>query len=134
MFSPDPCELMEIVMSLWKILGVLTLNRQDTSRHFEGSFRSIRAIQPCEASEQKLGQKPDSELRVIELRYCHHSICLQKQVYRKKMSKLDEKLPSYAQFNVLVPKCYLAYFVPIDGHFGQFVRYELQICFSNHLH
>ena len=27
---------------------------------------------PCEASEQKLGQKPESELKVIELRYCHH--------------------------------------------------------------
>ena len=50
------------------------------------------------------------------------------------MSKLDEKLPSFAQFNVLVPKWHLAYFVPIDGHFGQFVRYELQICFSHHLH
>ena len=45
------------------------------------------------------------------------------------MSKLDEKWPSYAQFNVLVPKLHLAYFVPIDGHFGQFVRYGLQICF-----
>ena len=31
---------------------------------------------PCEASEQKLGQKPESELKVIELSYCHHSICL----------------------------------------------------------
>ena len=27
---------------------------------------------PCEASEQKLGQKPKSELKVIELSYCHH--------------------------------------------------------------
>ena len=43
---------------------------QDTSRHFEGSFRSIRAILPIMASEQK----PESELRVIELSYCHHSI------------------------------------------------------------
>ena len=31
---------------------------------------------PCEASEQKLGQKPKSELTGIELSYCHHSICL----------------------------------------------------------
>ena len=31
---------------------------QDTSRHFEGIFGSIRAI--CEASEQRLGQKPKS--------------------------------------------------------------------------
>ena len=27
-----------------------------------------------------------------------------------------------SKFNVLVPKWHLAYFVPIDGHFGQFVR------------
>ena len=31
---------------------------------------------PCEASEQKLGQKPESELKVTELNNCHHSICL----------------------------------------------------------
>ena len=30
----------------------------------------------CEASEQKLGQKPESELKVIELSNCNHSICL----------------------------------------------------------
>ena len=39
---------------------------------------------------------------------------------------MDEKLPSYAQFNVHVPKWHLAYFVPTDGHFGQFFRYGLQ--------
>ena len=33
---------------------------------------------PCATSEQKLGQKPKSELKEIELSYCHHSICLQK--------------------------------------------------------
>ena len=44
---------------------------QKTSRNIEGSFGSIR-----EASEQKLGQKPKSELKEIELSYCHHSICL----------------------------------------------------------
>ena len=43
------------------------------------------------------------------------------------MSKLDEKLPSYAKINVLVPRWHLAYFVPIDGLFGQIVRYGLQI-------
>ena len=32
---------------------------------------------PCEASEQKLGQKPNSEQKEIELSYFHHSICLQ---------------------------------------------------------
>ena len=31
---------------------------QDTSRHFEDSFGSIRAILPCETSEQKPDQKP----------------------------------------------------------------------------
>ena len=31
---------------------------------------------PCEASEQKLGQKPEYVLKVMELSYCHHSICL----------------------------------------------------------
>ena len=30
----------------------------------------------CEASEQKLGQKPQSVLKGKELSYCHHSICL----------------------------------------------------------
>ena len=48
------------------------------------------------------------------------------------MSKLDEKLPSYVQVNVLVPKWHLTYFVPIDGHFGQIGRYGLQICFAQH--
>ena len=31
---------------------------------------------PCEASEQKPGQKPESKLKVIELSYNHHSIFL----------------------------------------------------------
>ena len=50
------------------------------------------------------------------------------------MSKLDEKCPIYAQFNVLVRNWHLAYFVPIDGHCAQFVRYGLQIRFAMHLH
>ena len=45
-----------------------------------GSFKVVLGpyVQycPCEASEQKLGQKPESELKVIKLSYCHHSICL----------------------------------------------------------
>ena len=50
-----------------------------------------------EASEQKLGQKPKSELKEIELSYCHHSICLlKKSNYKIGLSKLDEKRPSYA--------------------------------------
>ena len=48
------------------------------------------------------------------------------------MSKLDEKLPSYVQVNVLAPKWHLTYFVPIDGHCGQIGRYGLQICFAQH--
>ena len=65
---------------------------QDTSRHFEGSFGSIRAILPTEGSEQNLGQKPKSVLKGIELIYCQHSICLYRNEHlRKKNSKLDEK-------------------------------------------
>ena len=45
------------------------------------------------------------------------------------MSKLDEKCPSYAQVNVLVPKWHLTYFVPIDGHFGQIVRLDMDFKF-----
>ena len=37
---------------------------QDTSRHFEGPCVQYC---PCEASEQKLGQKPKSEIKEIEL-------------------------------------------------------------------
>ena len=59
---------------------------------------------PCEASEQKLGQKPKSELKEIEL--------------------------SYGQIMSKPPKWHLAYFVPIDGHFWQIGRYELQICLA----
>ena len=47
------------------------------------------------------------------------------------MSKLDEKGPSYAKVNVFVPKWHLTYSVPIDGHFGQIVRYGLQISRAN---
>ena len=47
------------------------------------------------------------------------------------MSKLDEKWPSYAQVNVLVPKWHLTYFVPIDGHFGQIGRFVLPSIYIN---
>ena len=50
---------------------------------------------PCESFEQKLGQKPKSELQKIEPSYCHHSICPQKRAFKKRTSKLDGKLPSY---------------------------------------
>ena len=36
---------------------------------------------PCEASEQKLGQKPKSELKKIELSFCHHLIYLEKTAF-----------------------------------------------------
>ena len=53
---------------------------------------------PCEASEQKLGQKPESELKVIELSYCHHSIRLKKKAFRKKecrnWTKNDQVVPN----------------------------------------
>ena len=58
---------------------------------------------PCEASEQKLGQKPKSELKEIELSYC--------------------QWPSYGQIMSMSPKWHLAYFLPIDGNFGQIGRY-----------
>ena len=51
---------------------------QDTSRHFEGSFGSIRAILPCDCLGANTGEKPKSEVKKIELSYCHYSICLQK--------------------------------------------------------
>ena len=51
---------------------------------------------PCEVSEQKLGQKPESELKVIKLSYCHHSICLKKQAFlksiRPKLAILSPKI------------------------------------------
>ena len=54
---------------------------------------------PCEASEQKLRQKPESEIKVIKLSYCHHSICLKKkQAFRKKdcqnWTKNDQVMPN----------------------------------------
>ena len=37
-------------------------------------------------------------------------------------------------FNVQARKLHLAYFVPIDSHFGQILRYGLQIFFAYKLH
>ena len=49
---------------------------------------------PCEASEQK----PESELKAIELSYCHHSIRLKKQAFRRKecqnWTKNDQVMPN----------------------------------------
>ena len=42
----------------------------------------------CEASEQKMGPKEKSELKEIELSYCHHSMCLQKRAFKKNNVKI----------------------------------------------
>ena len=50
---------------------------------------------PCEALEQKLVQKPESELKVIELSYCHHSIFpffFKKQAFEIKNVKIGRKM------------------------------------------
>ena len=53
---------------------------QETSRHSRVVLGPYVQCCLCEASEQKqgrkLGQKPKSVLKGIELRYCHHSICI----------------------------------------------------------
>ena len=46
-------------------------------------------------------------------------------VLKNKHLKIGQKMTKLCLFNVLVPKWYLAYFVPIDGHFGQIDRYGL---------
>ena len=60
---------------------------------------------PCEASEQKLGQKPKSKLKKIELSYCHHSICLKKKWFRKNNVKFGWKMTKLWPNNVHAPKC-----------------------------
>ena len=51
---------------------------------------------PCEASEQKLGQKQESELKVIELRHSHHSICLLKtSILKKKDVDIGRKMTKF---------------------------------------
>ena len=49
---------------------------QDTSRHFKGSFGSIRALLSMLVLGVKTATK--SELKVMGLSYCHYSICLKK--------------------------------------------------------
>ena len=64
--------------SLWKKdfeLGVEGKG-QGTSRNFEVVLGPYVQYCPCEALEQKLGQKSKSEINEIELSYCHQSICL----------------------------------------------------------
>ena len=89
---------------------------QDTSRHLRIVLGPYVQYCPFEASEQKLqlGQKQKSELKKIELSYCPYSMSLQKtSIFMKITSKYDEN------DRVLAQKWHLAYFVPIDGHFGQ---------------
>ena len=73
---------------------------------------------PCEAwgfGAKTRAKTKKSELKKIELSYCHHSICLKKIAFITiGMSKFNE-----CPFNVLAQKWHMAYFVPIDGHFGQ---------------
>ena len=47
-----------------------------------------------------------------------------KRTFKKITLKLGEQLTSHATLNdnVHAPKWHLAYFVPIDGHFGQMFR------------
>ena len=60
--------------------------------------------------------------------YCHHPIFLQKTSIFTKNVKIARKMAELCQFNVLAQKWHLTYFLPINGHFGHFLRYELQIC------
>ena len=67
-------------LSLWKkVFRAKGLwEGQDTSQHLRVVLGPYVQYCPCEASEQKLGQKPKSEVKEIELSRCHHSICLKK--------------------------------------------------------
>ena len=67
---------------------------------------------PCEASEQKLGQKPEFELKVIELSYCHHSHLEKKEC--QNWTKNDHVMPN------LMFLWHLAYFLPIDDQFDRY--------------
>ena len=72
----------------------------------------------CEASEQKLEQKPKYGLKDIELSYCNHSICLQITSILEKITsnwmKNDQVMPNwpfYPQKNSkkLTPFCLNAF-------------------------
>ena len=71
---------------------------QDTPRNFEVSFGSIRAILPLCGLGAKTGEKLESELKVIELSYCHHSICLLKNKHWHKNIKLGITWSFFVQF------------------------------------
>ena len=43
------------------------------------------------------------------------------------------KMTKLCPFNAHAPTWHLAYFVPIDGHFGEIVRYGFQIRFAHDL-
>ena len=71
------------------------LEKQISSLELEGKARTrpdiLRVVLgpyvqycPGEASEKKLGQKPKSVLKGIELSYCRHSICLLKNEHLRK--------------------------------------------------
>ena len=52
---------------------------QDTCRHFEGGFGSMRTRLPMRDLRAKLGRKPKTEIKEIKLSYFHYSICLKKR-------------------------------------------------------
>ena len=94
---------------------------QDTSRHFEGRFGSIRAILSMWGLREKNGARTKiwtKGNRAYLLSPFEWS--LKKEHFRKNNVKIGWKWPSYAKFNVHAPKWHLAYFVPIDDHFGHF--------------
>ena len=41
----------------------------------------------------------------------------------------NDQVYAHLIINYHAPKWHMAYFVTIDGHFGQIVRYGLKICF-----
>ena len=73
---------------------------QDMSRHFYVGLWSVCTMLPCEASEQKLGQKPKSTPKEIKLWTCHHSICLEKNKQLKKIISKSDKWPSHPNYKV----------------------------------
>ena len=89
---------------------------------------------PCEASEQKWGQKTNIWNKEIELRIWFHSIRLNELVILVCLSKFDEKWPSYGH-GKRARQSGAGLFWAIRWPFWpHFLRYELQICFAHYLH
>ena len=90
---------------------------------------------PCEASEQKWGQKTNILDKEIELRILFHSIRLNELVILVcSFVKIDEKWPSYGH-GKRARQSGAGLFWAIRWPFWpHFLRYELQICFARYLH